>query len=91
MPAQAAVQPRTAARRSLAPRPSSVAVDKSAPPDAQLADYKNLFFNRGAAGAGSGAGPTANGAALRQSQVGVGGPLREIGGQRDNALEQDVD
>lgn len=41
-----AFAPRAAARKSIGPRPSSLAVDRTAPVDDQIAHFKNLF-NKG--------------------------------------------
>jgi hypothetical protein len=53
------------ARKSFGPRPTSLAVDKSAPVDEQISHIKNIF-NRGSAAAHDAQGP------------GHGEPLSEI-------------
>lgn len=98
--------PRAAARKSLGPRPSSLAVvDKSAPIDAQLAQYKNMFtrsegYLTGSASPESApnraaiSGGRLSNEAITEERVGSGGgrPLSEISLQgRVGPRASDVD
>jgi cytoskeleton-associated protein 5 len=76
------VPARAMARKSFGPRPSSVAIDKSAPVDEQISHIKNIF-SRGGAGSGSGSGSgmgsfEASASPPGQGQNSHGRPLSEI-------------
>ena len=66
------LSPKPLPRKSYAPRPSSVAVDKAAPIDDQLAHFKNIFARASHSHEGS---PNANGTGEPLSEI-----MRQISG-----------
>ena len=79
-------------RRSMG-RPASVAIDPSAPPDAQLAEFKNLFFNKGGpAGIQAEHGTNGiNGSNGANGSHGVSGLVGSRVRSGDNSLDGDID
>ena len=88
-PRPESVPARAAPRKSLGPRPSSLAtVDKSAPIDAQIAHFKNMFSRSSEYVSGGSQSPEA-----ARTESARNGPLSEISLQekRQSSVSSDVD